>query len=505
MLSEVRSAPGPACPAPFNLAAHVLAEAGAQPDRVALRILHDGGTESRTFGEIEASVLAFAAALRAMDLAPGARILLRLGNSVAFPLAFLGAVAAGCLPVACPAALTIPEITGLARALAPALIVAEPGLSLPDACPAPVLTAEALLALPPGPADGYEMGDPGRPAYLVYTSGTSGRPRAVLHAHRAIWARRMMQAGWSGLGRDDRLLHAGAFNWTFTLGTGLFDPWTAGATALVPAPGTAPADLPELLRRHEVTIFAAAPAVYRQMLKSAPFPPLPALRHGLTAGEKLSEPIRAGWARATGRPLHEAYGLSECSTFISSSPARPAPPGLTGHAQPGRRVAVLSPDGRPVPRGQGGVLAVDRRDPGLFLGYFGAEAETDSRMSGDWFLTGDMADMDGDGAIRILGRADDMMNAGGFRVSPDEVEAALALCPGAGEVGVVEVALGPGKSIIVACYTGPAAPGALQAHAGTHLARYKQPRRYDRVAALPHTANGKLNRRALRELCRIDT
>ena len=96
---------------------------------------------------------------------------------------------------------------------------------------------DALRAMRSLPPCAYAMGDPDRMAYAVYTSGTSGKPRAVAHAHRAIWARQMMFDGWYGIGADDRLLHAGAFNWTFTLGTGLMDPWTVGATALIPEPG----------------------------------------------------------------------------------------------------------------------------------------------------------------------------------------------------------------------------------------------------------------------------
>lgn len=504
MLSEIRSAPGPACPAAFNLAAHVLASARRLADRPALQILHPDRVDSLSYAELEAAVLAVAAGLRALRLAPASRILLRLGNSADFPLAFLGAVAAGHLPVVCPAALTAPEVTRLAAAVRPVLIVAAPGVSLPDPCPCPVVAVADLMAGGTG-SGGYDLGDPDRPAYLIYTSGTSGQPRAVLHAHRAIWARRMMHQGWYGLRPDDRLLHAGAFNWTFTLGTGLLDPWTVGATALVPAPGTAPDRIPDLTAGHGATILAAAPALYRQMLKSMPLPPMPALRHGLTAGEKLADPVRDGWTATTGLPLYEAFGLSECSTFVSASPARPAAAGLTGYAQPGRSIAVLGPDGAVLPRGEPGILAVHRSDPGLFLGYFGAEVETKAKFHGDWFLTGDMAEMQTDGAIRIVGRGDDMMNAGGFRVSPDEVEAALMLCPGAGEVAVIEAALAPGKSIIAACYTGPADPQTLRTHAAAHLARYKQPRRYDRLETLPRTANGKLNRRALRENFRIET
>ena len=132
------------------------------------------------------------------------------------------------------------------------------------------------------------MADPNRLGYMVFTSGTSGTPRAVMHAHRAVWARRMMWSDWYGLTPDDRMLHAGAFNWTYTLGTGLMDPWAIGATALIPAEGIAPIQLPLLLKRFDATIFAAAPGVYRQFLKS-PVLSMSRLRHGLSAGEKLPD------------------------------------------------------------------------------------------------------------------------------------------------------------------------------------------------------------------------
>lgn len=499
MLSLVEPTPFAPCPAPFSLAAHVLARATDRPDKIALQILRSAGAERWSYGRLDRAVRGVAFGLSRRGLAPGERLLLRLGNSVDFPLAFLGAVAAGLLPVVTPPGLTVPEISRLAAEVDPALIVGGAGLSLPQGCAAPVLNAAELRAMAEGPAAGFPTGDPDRPAYLIYTSGTSGRPRAVVHAHRAIWARRMMWQSWYGLEESDRLLHAGALNWAFTLGTGLFDPWAAGATALIPDAGVTPAQLPLFLRRFDATLFAAAPGVYRQMLKSGAPLRLPRLRHGLAAGEKLPETTRAAWTAATGTPVHEAFGLSECSTFVSASPARPAPPGAIGYAQPGRRIAVIGPDHAPVPRGVPGTLAVDRTDPGLFLTYHGAEAEARARFAGNWFLTGDQAAMAEDGAITYLGRDDDMMNAGGFRVSPLEVEAALAACPGAGEVAAVELRKRADLSVIAAFYTGPASPRELADHAARTLARYKQPRVYIPRPALPCTANGKLNRRALRE------
>ena len=489
------------CPAAFNAAAHVLAHARATPDKVALAVLSPTGAERWSHGRLAAAVGGVATGLVARGLVPGDRVLVRLGNTPAFPVVFLACLTAGLIPVPTSAQLTGPEITRLSVLIAPRLIVAGPGIALPDTLPCPVLAEADLAAFHALPPLAPMMGSPDRPAYVVFTSGTSGTPRAVVHAHRAVWARGLMRAGWTGLTPDDRLMHAGAFNWTYTLGTGLLDPWAVGATALIPAEGTSPAALPLLMKRHDVTILAAAPGVYRQMLRT-PMPPMPRLRHGLSAGEKLSDTIRAGWEAATGTPLHEAYGMSECSTFVSGSPDAPAPPGTLGRPQPGRRVAVVDDAGDPVPLGQPGVLAVDAGDPGLMLGYLDAPDATAARFRGGWFLTGDMARMEAGGDIAFLGRADDMMNAGGFRVAPAEVEAELLQHPEVTEAAVVERRVKADATVITAHYV--AAREVPEAEfldfLATRLARYKTPRLFVRVDALPRGPNGKLNRRALRAL-----
>lgn len=482
--------------APFNLAAHALRHAGRLAEKPALEVLHPDRVEVWSYGQIEAAVRGIGAGLLARGLAPGSRILLRLGNSAAFPLAYLGAIAAGFVPVPTAATLTAPEITRMAALADPALVVADAGIALPDH-PAPVLGAEALMAMQALAPCAYEMGDPARLAYIVFTSGTSGHALAVQHAHRALLARGMMHQGWEGLCDTDRLLHGGAMNWTFTLGTGLLDPWVNGATALVPAPGTAPAALGALAARHGATILAGAPGIFRQMLKHG-LPPLPSLRHGLAAGEALAPDLRLRWRAATGTDLHEALGMTECSTFVSGSPARPAPEGSVGYAQDGRRIAVLDDMGAELPPGTPGILAVHRDDPGLMLGYLGAPGETVARFQGPWFLTGDLVMAAPDGALRHLGRADDILNPGGFRVAPQEVEAALASCPGLIDCAVSEVEVAPGTRVLACAYVGPAEEPALKAHASDRLARYKQPRIWQRMDQLPRNANLKLNRRALR-------
>ena len=482
----------------FNLAEHVLTAGRATPDKLALAVLSATGADRWSYARLMAAVQGAATGLRQRGLVPGDRVLLRIGNEPTFPVAYLACIAAGLIPVPTSALLTVREVTRIAAEIAHALTIAGPGIPLPEGDPAPVLATADLAAMAVLPPGEFDRGDADRLAYIVYTSGTSGQPRAVMHAHRAILARGMMFDGWYGLTASDRLLHAGAFNWTFTLGTGLMDPWTAGATALIPAEGTAIEQIPLLARRHGATIIAAAPGVFRRMLR-AEWAPITSLRHGLTAGERLDPELRRAWGERTGTGLHEAMGMSECSTFLSGSPARPAPEGMAGYPQPGRRVAILDDDGTELPPGQSGVLAVHRSDPGLFLGYLGQPEETAARFRGDWFLTGDLAVAAEDGAISTLGRADDMMNAGGFRVAPSEVEDVLSPVAGAGDVAATELAVPGGATIIAAFWTGPAEPEALRAAAESGLARYKQPRDYIRVDALPRTPTGKINRRALRE------
>lgn len=492
MISVDDRRPGPAVPLHLNIAEHVLFGSGAPDAKLALVVVSAAGAERWSYGRLRAAVRATAGGL-AEGFRPGARLLMRLGNTPDFPVVFLGAIAAGLVPVPTSAALGEDEITRLALRLGPDAVVAAPGVALPRIA-APVLGSSALAAGPPLAETVPTLAE--APAYIVFTSGTSAEPLGVVHAHRAILARGLMSAGWTGLGAEDRLLHAGAFNWTFTLGTGLLDPWRAGATALVPAPGTPPEMLALLARRHDATLIAGAPGIFRRLVKAG-LPPLPRLRHGLVAGEKLAETIRQDWTEATGTDLHEAFGQSECSTFVSGAPGRSAPAGTLGHVQPGRAVAILGPEG-PLPRGEVGEIAVHGSDPGLMLGYL--DTATARLLRGEWFPTGDLGAMRDDGAIVYHGRADDLLTAGGFRVSALEVETAMLGHPCVEDAAAVDHRLSDDTTIIALHYvTGaPADEADLRAHAARVLARHKQPRLYIRAEALPRNANGKLLRKALR-------
>lgn len=500
---------GDPVPPRFNLAAHALKAARATPEKTAFIVAHDAddpaADEIWTYADLDMAVRRTASVLAGMGLSPGDRVMLRLGNSSHCATGFLAAAAIGAVPIPVSSQLTAAEIDFVAGDADVRLVVYDPGLAVgPAARARPMILASELaerarLAEPAAFAD-TAADDPG---YLVYTSGTTRSPKGVLHAHRALWGRRPAYADWLGLGAADIVLHAGSLNWTYTLGVGLLDPLACGATGAIHAGRHDPAVWPKLISRLGATIFAAVPSVYRQILKYCPISAasLPGLRHGVAAGETLRGDLAEAWHEATGRWIYEAFGMSEISTYISMPPVGAPRRGTAGRPQRGRAVALLPPEAGeiPVATGETGVLAVHRSDPSLMIGYWNHPGEASFR--GDWFVTGDLAVMDGDGFIHPSGRLDDVVKVMGYRVSPVEIEAVLVQHPGVAEAAVVAVEVRPGVSILRA-FVVPAAgaavdAGSLSDFARARLAAYKVPKDYTLVEALPRTANGKLQRAKL--------
>ncbi|MEM7269822.1 MAG: acyl-CoA synthetase, partial [Pseudomonadota bacterium] len=484
--------PPPPCPAQFNLARYVLA--AGDDDKVALTIVDENGPVRLTYADLRRRVSKAAGALLAAGVKPGERIVLRIGHDLAFPIAFLAAAGIGAVPVPTSTLLSASELRHIIEDTSAVLAITSEELNLP----CPTIRPDALNGVPAHFAD-TSANDL---AYIIYTSGSAGRPKGVAHAHRAVWARRMMWDGWYGLTSSDVMLHAGAFNWTYTLGAGLMDPWAIGASTLIWAGQRNPGVWPDLARDYGATIFAAAPGVYRQLLTARDdLSGFAGLRHGLCAGETFAPMHRDDWNSRTGKPIYEALGMTEISTFLSSSPDHPHVEGKAGRPQPGRKIALIANE-TPAPLGEEGVIAVDRSDPGLMLGYWNDEAATEAAMTGDWFLTGDVGTMDEEGYITFLGRNDDMMNALGYRVAPEEVEAALNLHPGVAAAAAVELQVRQDLSLIAAFIQpadDPPDEASLAAHAQEHLGAYKIPRVWKIIDQLPRNPNGKLRRKALRD------
>jgi acetyl-CoA synthetase len=498
-------------PAAFNMAAYCIGRARARhPDKAALIVVADPKhppSEVWTYAQLEDAILNVAGALGTSGLTPAARILIRLDNTSDYALMFFGAVAAGFVPIPASTQLTAAEVTFLLEnSGAEAICLAD------TASPGPIPTGvqvieqhEVSRMIAQGPRGAYAPTTADQPAYLIYTSGTTSKPKGVLHAHRAAWGRRPMYQGWYGISSADRVLHAGAFNWTYTLGVGLTDAWANAATSIIYTGEKDPALWPGLIADNGATIFAAVPGLYRQIMKYGDANPhsFGALRHGLTAGEAPPTGFFDEWVGRTGLQLYESIGMSEMSTFISTSPTVARREGAIGRPQPGRSVVILDVDGgtTPLSAGEPGLLAVHRSDPGLMLGYWHRPEEEREVLRGEWFIGGDLASMDADGYVTHHGRANDLMKAGGYRVSPLEVEAVIAEHASVAEVACAEVRVRADVSIIAAFIVarGGVAPNAgdIKAFAAQRLAAYKQPREIVFVDQLPRTPNGKIKRAAL--------
>ncbi|MFT4078658.1 class I adenylate-forming enzyme family protein [Rhodomicrobium sp.] len=499
-------------PRDLNMARYVLRAGDAARDKTALVVIHDPAgreAETWTYHALESAVRRVAFELRAKrGLAQGSRVLIRLRNRTAYALAFFGAIAGGLVPIPASSDLTAREVAFLLDDSEAAAIVLDDTLPHGNfAIGLAVVTEAALLAaIEGGPEGAFADTTANDPAFLIYTSGTTANPKGVLHAHRSVWGRRPMYRGWYGITAADRLLHSGVINWTYAIGTGLSDPLANGATALLYTGERHPSIWLGLIRAFDATIFAGVPGLYHQILKQVNGGRLDIarLRHGLTAGDTLPDALEADWRACTGTRLYEGFGQTELSTYLSNAPDFPRKAGTVGRAQPGRCVAILPEDRgeTPLPPGASGLIAVHRTDPGLMLGYWRRPDEERAMFRGEWFTGGDLGRMDADGAIAHLGRASDLMNAGGYRVSPVEVEAVLREHPLVAEVGVIDVPQQHGGTAITAFVVtregGADLSAELAARAECSLAAYKRPRHYVFVERLPKTANGKLKRSDLK-------
>jgi acyl-coenzyme A synthetase/AMP-(fatty) acid ligase len=485
------------------------------------------GVRQLTFAELAERTSRFAEVLRELGVGAGDRVLIRLPNCLEYPVVFLGAMKRGAIPVPTSTLLTAEEVLYLATDSGATAMVTDRATwnAMHEALDGLGTLAHVLLAGRGDAAaarrvhladlDGALAGmtRTGRPhltraedpAYLVYTSGTTGYPKGVLHAHRALLGRQPSSTYWFDFRPEgDRVLHAGKFNWTYVLGTGLMDPLYRGHTAMVHEGGPDAAKWPHLIARHAATIFIGVPTIYRQILQKTRFgrADVPTLRHCMSAGEHLSDEVLAGWRERFGLAVYEGLGMTECSYYLCQTRSRAVRPGSAGFAQPGHDVRLLDPTTwREVAPDEEGMLCIPRDDPGLMLGYWRKPEETAAVFHGDWYLTGDYARRDADGYVWFLGRRDDLIKSFGYRVSPHEVERVLKDHPDVADAAAVGEEVSRDKVLVVAYVvlrpgSGLTATDVL-AYARERLASYKTPRVAYLVDELPRTPNGKLLRRAL--------
>ena len=497
--------------------------------RLAMIVEDDAlGTVTATYGELATRTSQFAQLLRKRGVLPGDRVLIRLPNSIDYPTAFLGAMKAGCIAVPTSTLLTVDEVLYLAKDSAANVMVMDHAM-WEQLGPRITDAPDAKLILLTG--KGKHIDNPGvvaidlKPAmdaitawsaahatrasdsaYLVYTSGTTGFPKGVLHAHRALIGREPASEYWFNFDpiKVDRILHSGKFNWTYVLGSGLMDPLYRGKTVIVHEGKNDANTWTRLIAKHQATIFIGVPTIYRQIIQKtdATRDTVPSLRMCMSAGEHLSDDMLSQWRTRFGMEIFEAVGMSEFSYYLSQSIHRPIRAGSAGFPQPGHAIELLDPETlQAVPHGEEGMIAVPETDPGLFLRYWNQPEETAKYRHDGYFFTGDYAKIDEDGYLWFLGRKDDIIKSFGYRVSPYEVERVLKSHRAVADCACVGEEIEKGK-LIVAAYV-ITQPGATVSAADLlqfgqqHLAAYKAPKRIYLATDFPRTKNGKILRREI--------
>lgn len=346
------------------------------------------------------------------------------------------------------------------------------------------------------------------PALIVYTSGTTGAPKGALHAHRVL------------LGHlpgvelpQERFPQPGDLFWTpadWAWVGGLLDVLLPSLHHGVPVLAHRMAKFDpdfafRLMAEHGVRNAFLPPTALKLLRTARPAPGL-RLRSLGSGGETLGAELLE-WGQATfGCPINEFYGQTECNLVISnSSGVLPIRPGRMGRAVPGHEVAVLGPDGRELPAGEVGTVAIRRPDPVMFLGYWNNPTATAAKFHGDWLLTGDQAVQEEDGYFRFLGRDDDVITSAGYRIGPGEIEDCLAGHPAvamAAVIGLPDPLRTEAVTAIIVPAAGIAPDAALaaeiQGHVRRRVAAHAYPRRVEFVEALPLTATGKVMRGELR-------
>jgi acyl-coenzyme A synthetase/AMP-(fatty) acid ligase len=485
------------------------------------------GVSSVTYEALAESTSRFAEFLRRLGLLPGNRVLIRLGNSLSFPAAFLGTLKAGLIGVPASTMLTATELEFMAADSGAAALVIDkkswhmyaPRLSLIPSLKHVLLVGKgevyegkevtthdvelALLNITSWSPPHQTAADD--PAYLVYTSGTSGFPKGVLHAHRSLIGRTPAAQYWFDFNsQDDRILHSGKFNWSYVLGTALMDPLYWGKTVIA-FEGRPNADTwPKLIAKHEATIFIGVPTIFRKIIQQTSWDgkDLPTLRHCMTAGEPLSKQLLTNWRKRFGVEIYEALGMTEFSYYVSQSKAHPIRPGSVGLPQPGHFICLMNPETmEPVGPNEEGMICVPRDDPALFLSYWNRPTDISHAFRNGWFATGDFARCDEDGYIWYRGRKDDLINSFGNRISPYEVEAVLKSHPAVDDCACISETVSPEKVLVVAYvslhYESPTVLEELLALGNERLAQYKAPRIIYLTHEFPRTNNGKILRKQI--------
>ncbi len=479
-----------------------------------------GGQLTLTFAELDAAACRAAGALDALGVGVDDRVLLLVDDRPEFFTVYLGAMKLGAVPVALNLRLSAEDLAYIVgdsgarvllvdpvyRDMAAAavdgrpckVVLSEPGADMPDIAG---LCREQSAEFPSASRQPDDM------AFWMYTSGTTGSPKAVVHRQAAVPASDSYLRKVYGIGPGDRIFCSSKLFFAFSLGHSFLGALRLGACSVIHTGWPAPADIAAAVRRHRPTAFFSVPTFYRNLLAqgladSDTFGPV---RLFVSAGEQLPEPVCRQWHEVTGRYICEGIGATETLVmYLGNRPDAPCP-GRTGTPYPDCEVELRDEAGNPVEGADlPGVAWV--RSPTVAVGYWNQPEKTAEAFVDGRYCTGDSFTRDAEGRYRYQGRADDMLKISGQWVSPSEIEKHVLEHPDVEDAAVVGVANADGLVRLVLCMATAGKPDRetlereLTGKLLLELSVYKCPRRFLYLEDLPRTPTGKVQRFRLRQL-----
>ncbi len=521
--------PSIAVPADFGvIPEHLNMTAEALDKSLALgrgkRVAFVGPAGSLTYDALNEQVCGFAAACAARGIQHGDRVLIRMWNCSEFTVALLGLMKIGAVPVLqnsatgiddvayvlvhsdAVAAVALEELAAPLRALRDKL---PKGLIVARGAAAGEISYEAMIATP---AVGMPTADTlaEEPAMMCYTSGTTGKPKGIVHAHRWIIGRGEPNRLRVPPQEGDIVMASGEWTFISLLGHNVLFSLRNGVTGAVLEGRASPEKVLQTIVDYKVTVAYAVPTIYRMILAVPGIEhqyDLSSLRGCNASGEALGANALAEWKARFGVDIWEHYGISEMQMVLGHSPVLPIKSGSVGVAW-GVDARIVDDEDKVLPAGTIGQLVFGTaNNPSLFLGYHKDPAKTAEVVHGGLFRTGDLALQDEEGYFWISGRNDDCFKSKGIFIAPIEVENVLQQHPAISEACVVPLPDGQGGNLIRAVVVAPgvgadsvaraALVEELKAALRAKIARNKVPHVFDFVAELPKSSNNKVLRRAL--------
>jgi acetyl-CoA synthetase len=457
----------------------------------------DGVRREWTFGELLEASAALAATFVEHGVTRGSVVMTLVGSRIEYVLAILAGLRIGAPVLPCSEQLRSKDIALRLDRARPAVVLCDSRNreALDAAGPSvPVLTVpdQSLLeggSLAGRPVPPYAELDDVDPAFVLFTSGTSGEPKLVTHGQRYVWGQRLQATEWMAARPGELVWSTAAPGWSKSARNTFIAPWLGGAAALLQDERFDPVRRLATIRSEGVNVLCMAPTEYRLIAAHGPIGALPSVRRAITAGESLGVPAFEAWRAQTGLEISDGYGQTETGHISGVRPGESPPPGSMGRPLPGVRAVIVD-----------GELVVDPATvPTFFLGYDGGHVP-----QGMW-RTGDQVRQDEDGWLFFESRADDVIISAGYRIGPVEVESTLLGHPAVRECAVLGLPDEARGQVVAAAvvlrdgYLGsPELIKQLQDHVRAETAPYKYPRRLWFADDLPKTTSGKIHRAALR-------